>query len=269
MVKLKPYSIQASQQDELQITLLPRVNYDILSKTLRYPLLWVHEPMLQAWLPREVDFNFIDRLRSYTHDDERFERRLSSLGLVDEPLPTWEELAASMKRDGYVVVRNFFPQGACTLMADYFFRQPETHDRWRDMPGIKRTSVNNSPLMRLAHQSTELLTRYLLGPIKTSYSFTSAYEGGTTLPRHVDRPQCMYNASVMLAIDPSTADSKSWPLMISIDGTVHSAELGIGDAVYYSGVRDPHWREVLPANVQGVLGTFFHYVSEDFAGTLD
>jgi hypothetical protein len=174
-----------------------------------------------------------------------------------------------MKRDGYVVVRKLFAKGACMQMADYYFRQPEAHDRWHDMPGIKRTSVNNSPLMRLAHQSTETLARYLLGAVKTSYSFTSAYESGTTLPVHTDRPQCMHNASVILAIDPSTADPKRWPLMISINGVVHKAELGVGDAVYYSGVKDPHWRDALPEDVQGLLGTFFHYVSDDFAGSLD
>lgn len=269
MIKIKPYSIQASHQDRLQAALLPRVDYNALSKTLRYPLLWVYENMLQAWLPREVDFSFIDRLRAYTSDDERFERRLCALGLAEEPLPAWEELAANLKRDGYVVVRKLFARGACAQMADYYFRQPETHDRWNDMPGIKRTSVNNSPFMRLAHQSTETLARYLLGSIKTSYSFTSAYESGTILPKHTDRPQCFYNASVMLSADPLNADLKRWPLMIMINDVQHAAALDVGDAVFYSGVKDPHWRDMLPADIYGVLGTFFHYVDNDFTGSLD
>lgn len=266
---VKPYAIQVSPQDVLQVPTLARVDYEALGKTLRYPLLWVYEEFLQAWLPREVDFSFIERLRSHVSTDERFERRLIALGLIEEPHASWGDLAVSMMRDGYVIVRRLFPQGACAQMADYYFRQPETHNRWQDLPGIKRTSVNNSPLMRLAHQSTQLLAQHLLGRVKTSYSFTSAYESGTLLPRHTDRPQCMFNASVMLAVDPINADLKSWPLMISVDGVVHSAELEIGDAVYYSGVRDPHWRHVLPANIHGVLGTFFHYVAEDFTGSLD
>lgn len=266
---VKPYAIQASPQDPLQVPALARVDYDALKRTLRYPLLWVYEEHLQAWLPREVDFGFIDRLRAYQGGDEQFDRRLQKLGLLHEQHATWDSLADAMKRQGFVIVRGLFPVGVCYQMADYYFRQPETHNRWPDMPGIKRTSVNNSPLMRLAHQSTEALARHVLGPIKTSYSFTSAYESGTVLPVHTDRPQCVYNASVMLSIDPSTADPKRWPLMISVNGVTNVAELGIGDAVFYSGVRDPHWRDVLPADVQGVLGTFLHYVHEDFTGSLD
>lgn len=265
---IKPYAIQLSPHDPLPAR-LPRVDYEALSRTLRYPVLWVYEEVLKTWLPREVESGFIDQLRTYTANDERFERRLHALGLLNEPIPAWDELGASMNRDGYVIVRGLFAKGMCKQMADYYFRQPETHDRWQDMPGIKRTSVNDSPLMRLAHQSTEALAKHILGSVKTSYSFTSAYESGTILPRHTDRPQCMYNASVMLAIDPSNADPKRWPLMISVNDKIDSAELGIGDAVFYSGVRDPHWREVLPADVQGVLGTFLHYVDESFSGSLD
>lgn len=271
MLKLKRYAIQTTPDDTAHLVhvQLPRVNYRALFLTLRYPVLWVHEELLQAWLPLEVDFNFINRLSAYKAPDERFERRLMALGLNVEPIPSRAVLAESMRRDGVVIVRGLFTRGMCKQLADYYFRQPETHNRWDDLPGTKRTSVNNMLLMRHMHQSTENLARAMLGDVKTSYSFTSAYESGTVLPVHTDRPQCVYNASVMLAIDPSSADPKRWPLMISVNDKVNVAALDIGDAVYYSGIRDPHWREMLPADVQGVLGMFFHYVNEDFTGSLD
>lgn len=264
---LKPYIIQLSEEDPLNIPFLERVDYRALAQTLRYPLLWVYEGILNSWLPLEVDRAFINRV-AYAADD-RFNRRLELLGLNQEEQQPWAELNAEMRANGYVIVKNIFSKGVCKLMADYYFRQPETHDRWHDMPGIKRTSVNNSPLMRLAHQSTEQLAKAILGDIKTSYSFTSAYESGTVLPRHTDRPQCVYNASIMLSSDPSTADLKRWPLKLEINGVIHEAKLDVGDAVFYSGVKDPHWRDELPADINGVLGTFFHYVDSTFTGSLD
>lgn len=268
-MNLKPYAIQTATSGlPPDVAVLSRVDYVALNRTLHYPLLWVYEELLQAWLPHEVDEDLIDRLRSYTGNDERLERRLAMLGLVNEFIPAWDELAIAMKRDGFVVVQGLFSAGMCKQMVDYYERQPELHERWPDLPGIKRTSVNDSPLMRLAHQSTEALARYMLGDIKTSYSFTASYEVGTILPRHIDRSQCVYNASIMLGIDPLTIDPKAWPLMIEIDGRVNVVKLNIGDAVFYSGVKNPHWRDIMPNGVNKIVGTFFHFVPTAFTGSL-
>lgn len=267
---LKPYKIQLSARDSVDIPRLPRVDYDALFSTLRFPLVWVYEHYLQAWLPREVDTSFVISLCTYIPGNALLERRILQLGLAEEPVSLWWEDAKTMfETDGYVVVKGLFHPGLCKQFADYYFRQPETHERWQDMPGIKRTSVNNSPLMRLAHQSTETFAKYVLGDVKTSYSFTSAYEAGTVLPRHTDRPQCVYNASIVLASDPTVADTKRWPLMIETKGAVRAAALDVGDAVFYSGVRDQHWRDELPADINGLLGAFFHYVPSSFTGSLD
>lgn len=267
---IKPYSIQLTATDPIDAPRLTRVDYDALCMTLRFPVIWVYEHFLQAWLPREVDHGFIRQLVNYRPGDERLERRIEQLGLFEEePVTRWEDAKAAFERDGYTVVKRMFHPGLCKQLADYYYRQPELHDRWKDMPGIKRTSVNNSPLMRLVHQSSERFAKYVIGDIKTSYSFTSAYEAGTILPRHTDRPQCVFNASVILGIDPSNADPKAWPLHIEIDGREHLAHLNVGDAVFYSGVKDPHWREELPSNVHMLLGTFFHFVRADWTGSLD
>lgn len=269
-MNLKPYKIQLSPASSIDIPKLSRVDYSALFSTLRFPLIWVYEHYLQAWLPREVDSQFLQALASYKPGDERLERRIALLGLAEEPAKLWWENAKSnFERDGYVVVKGLLHPGLCGQLADYYFRQPELHERWQDMPGIKRTSVNNSPLMRLVHQSTEVFARYVLGDVKTSYSFTSAYEAGTTLPKHTDRPQCVYNASIVLSSDPTVADTKRWPLMIEANGKVGAASLEIGDGVFYSGVRDPHWREALPTDINGLLGSFFHYVPSSFTGSLD
>ena len=266
---LKTYIIQRTPYETVPGEHLHRVDYEELLKTLRFPVMWVYEHYLQAWLPREVDERLLMSLTGYRPDNERLTRRLEALGLLEGPQVNWEDLRAQFKADGYVRVPKLVPPGYCAQLADYFYRQPETHERWPDMPGIKRTSVNDSPLMRLVHEATLKLSRYVLADdIKTSYSFTAAYEAGTVLPRHTDRPQCVYNASLILGIDPSSADPKAWPLFIEVKGVLHAAALDIGDAVFYAGTRDPHWRDELPSNVHKLLGTFLHYVPASFAGSL-
>ena len=262
---MKPFIPQQTFNELVPVTRFPRVNYAALVDTLRFPVIWVYEDYLQAWLPREVDLMCLRKLSNGTLD----QRRLEALGLIEQPLRHWNDLKADLERDGFVIVRQLLPATYCSQLVDYFYRQPDLIERWRDMDGIKRTSMNNSPLMRLVHESTQHLARYVLGDVKTSYSFTASYETGTILPKHTDRPQCVFNASLMLGSNPSGEDLSVWPLHLKVDETVHSIGLNVGDAVFYRGTRDLHWRDEIPASLKSVLGTFLHYVPADFKGSLD
>jgi alkylated DNA repair dioxygenase AlkB len=104
--------------------------------------------------------------------------------------------------------------------------------------------------------------------IKTSYSFASAYESGTALPAHTDRPQCVFNVSLLLGSAPEDATLSDWPLYIRRDNQDHRVDLEAGDGVLYSGTQDLHWREKLPEHLTSVLGVFFHYVPQGFTGSL-
>lgn len=138
------------------------------------------------------------------------------------------------------------------------------------MKGILRRSINNFPIIQLIHQATEQLVNQIVDePIKTSYSFTAEYEAGSCLPRHIDRPQCRFNISLMLDASPDDADLCTWPLFIERSSTISEVKLRAGDAVLYSGTKDPHWRDMMPTNIRSVTGTFMHYVPIDFTGSLD
>lgn len=265
---MKRHIVQVTSNDPIPEPRLHRVDYQRLCRTLHFPLLWVYEPHLEAWLPREVDQECCDILLS-GRLTENFSRRLELLGMAEDAIEPKERLKHDFLSTGMVVVKHLLPKGYCKQLVDYYRRRPEVQDRWQDLPGIKRTSVNNSPLMRLVHQSTEGFVRHIVGDVKTSYSFTSAYEAGSTLPAHTDRPQCAFNASVILGVDPLDADPREWPLWIETRIGVRAAKLEVGDAVLYSGVKDKHWRDALPESVHGLLGAFFHYVPADFTGSLD
>lgn len=274
-MKLKPYLIQESRSSGLNIFNVPRVDYEQLLDTLHFPLIWTYDSLLESWLPSEIDFSFLKFLQSLPSDATLTGMtparvfQLRRHGLIPQQQKSLSELQTEMSSLGFVRINQILDQEYCrSMMLTYYYRQNHLHERWPDMEGIKRTSVNNMPLMRLIHQNTESLVNKLVPePIKTSYSFASAYELGSNLPAHTDRPQCVWNISMMLGSVPNRVKLSSWPLFIKRGEMTHSVPLEIGDAVLYSGVRDLHWRDKLQLPI--VFGVFLHYVPQAFNGSLD
>jgi len=279
MIKsLRGYQVQEHRGIKLPFFNVDRVNYGELLDGLKYPVIWSYDNLLQAWLPAEVDHAFITWLSScrlFVDTEILPKGRLNQLfryGLIDpDGRKSVEELKNELKFQGCVKVNQLLCESYCKdMLTNYYLRNDHSHDRWPDMDGIKRTSSNNMPLMRLIHQATEKLVNQLVDePLKTSYSFTAAYETGTCLPRHTDRPQCVYNISLMLGSNPTNADLGQWPLFVTHQGQTYTFDLGHGDAVLYSGVRDLHWRDWMPTHIAMTLGVFFHYVPINFNGSLD
>lgn len=270
---MKQYRIQFTRNEAIPLSdsdRLPRVNYEELLDQLHFPIIWVYEHYLQAWIPSEATHDLIAQLNS---PSPLWNRRLAVANLIEpEGRIYWEDLQATYKKEGFVIIPQLISEAfAREQLTPYYYRNSHLHKRHPDMEGIKRSSVNNMPWMRLLHQATQKLVNYIVQPdeIKTSYSFTSSYDAGSSLPRHTDRPQCIYNISLMLGSSPFGANLHKWPLFIERNEVTQEIKLGPGDGVLYLGRRDPHWRDKMPKNLESVLGVFFHYVDKDFSGSLD
>ncbi|SNS98516.1 hypothetical protein SAMN06265795_11124 [Noviherbaspirillum humi] len=277
MIYIRPYHIQETRQQGFDFFNVPRVDYDALLDQLHFPVVWAYEDTLGVWLPAEADYDFINFLRPLPNTIRndalpkgRFQQ-LCRMGLITPPRRTLAEMQEEARSHGIAIIRNLLHPDYCkSMLKSYYYRNEHLHDRWKDLEGIKRTSVNNMPLMRLIHQGTEGLVKAILGEdIKTSYSFASSYESGTTLPAHTDRPQCVYNISFLLGSDPCDARLSDWPFFIKHGELTNRVELEAGDGVLYSGVRDLHWRDMMPTKIAHTLGVFFHYVAGSFTGSLD
>lgn len=277
MIRLRSYHIQEHRQIRLPVFNVYRVNYEALLDSLRYPLIWAYDEYLNSWIPAEVDFEFIRFVKSLPYDvdvgslEKGRYAQLCRAGLIPPDRSTTAELHDTMSRYGHCKISGILHPEYCKhMLKQYYWRNDHKHDRWKDLEGIKRTSCNNMPLMRLIHQATEGLVKSIITEnIKTSYSFTSAYEPGTCLPAHTDRPQCVWNISLMLGSDPPDARLSDWPIFIKHKEVNYQVELEAGDGVLYSGVRDLHWRGTMPEQIKSTLGVFFHYVPIDFKDSLD
>ena len=90
-----------------------------------------------------------------------------------------------------------------------------------------------------------------------TYSYARVYLQGAVLPRHVDRPACEISTTLVIVYE----SPKIWPIFIETNGETIVIELEQGDALIYSGVEIPHWREEFEGEYQ--IQVFLHYIRED------
>lgn len=135
------------------------------------------------------------------------------------------------------------------------------HDRWPDMDGIIRESLNDLPSTKPVHQRLLSVVRRKLPSltIEPSYTFTSSYEPFSTLPPHTDRPTCDLNISV--ALSATGGDPRSWPLYVRMRDVerIDEYRLGVGDGALYRGTKELHWRPMMPYGMTEFVGVFFHF----------
>ena len=91
---------------------------------------------------------------------------------------------------------------------------------------------------------------------------------GAILEKHTDREQCDFSVTLCLDYSPEPRNATPWPLHLHKQSGKVTVFQAIGDALLYRGCQVPHSREPLP---EGHTSTsiFFHYVREDFTGSLD
>ena len=90
-----------------------------------------------------------------------------------------------------------------------------------------------------------------------TYSYFRVYKQGHALPKHTDRPSCEISLSICLGYEAE----KPWPIWIEGPAGVTSIELQPGDALFYRGVENAHWRE--PMVGERAVQVFLHYVDQN------
>jgi hypothetical protein len=133
----------------------------------------------------------------------------------------------------------------------------------------RRHRAHNDPVLR-EHQRrlTHLISHVVGRTVKPSYAYLAAYNEGSVLHRHVDRPQCAYSMTIPVDYTPEPTLEASWPIRLGLQDAEVVVYQSLGDALVYAGPRVEHFREALPA---GHISTslLFHYVDADFRGSLD
>ena len=132
-----------------------------------------------------------------------------------------------------------------------------------------RSAIHNQPTIAALHNGLAGVVNSICDePVIASYCYLSCYQEGAVLARHKDRPQCAYNLSLVLDMYSADGEPDPWPIYVEIDGRPEAVLLRVGDGVAYSGTELWHWRDALPAGQRAII-CFFHFVPQDFTGSLD
>lgn len=138
-----------------------------------------------------------------------------------------------------------------------------------DTQNAHRYVAHNEEVARFFHhQLTPAVSAIVGQAVKPSYVYLGAYQGDTALAKHVDRDQCEFSITFCLDYSPEPQRETSWSIDLHTPKGKVSVFQALGDALFYRGCEVPHSRDRLP---QGHTSTslFFHYVKQDFTGSLD
>jgi hypothetical protein len=181
-----------------------------------------------------------------------------------------ERCRNELRQQNWAVVRSLYnPAGALTFKNWVEYMQPYYRHTGKL---ANRIEQHNEILCRSFHSEfSKILVPLFPEPVKPSYCFLGIYHNQARLPKHIDREQCQWNVSVILDSSPNITDlDDSWPIYLEpVPNKYVELRATIGDAVIYRGNKMPHWRDRLPARFNQVSICFFHYVHQDFAGSLD
>lgn len=186
----------------------------------------------------------------------------------------WEEMATKSSplfcKKGYAPLADLihpFHVAALRRYYRYLIRTGAIH--LGDGQSARRYVAYNEPVARFFHHHiTATLSAVAGEPIKPSYVYLASYLSGAELRKHTDREQCEFSITFCLDFSPEPALETPWPIQLDTPTGTVTVYQALGDGLAYRGTRLPHYRGIL-GNGETSTSIFFHYVSADFAGSLD
>jgi hypothetical protein len=132
----------------------------------------------------------------------------------------------------------------------------------------RRYVAYNEPVARFFHHQIAATLSAAAGErLKPSYVYLASYLSGADLKKHTDREQCEFSVTFCLDFSPEPALATPWPIHLDAPTGTVTVYQALGDGLAYRGTRLPHYRDAL-AEGQTSTSIFFHYVADDFQGSL-
>ena len=199
----------------------------------------------------------------------------SNLKKVKEKKTYWKEkldlARVNFKKQSFVSLDNIIDP---TLQSSYqqHVRNLITHNYFGPLDDgqvKRRMGIHNESLTSSIHHRLAKLVSLITGEkLKASYSYLGCYLDGAILERHIDRPQCRYNLSVVFDMcDEDENPVHPWPIYLKNKNKTIPINLEIGGGLIYRGNELEHWRDALPRGHRAIV-CFYHFVDEKFDGQL-
>jgi hypothetical protein len=199
---------------------------------------------------------------------------LTPEGYAERRLADWAEVVSKgspyFRENGYVPLGHLIhPFNLAALRRYYRHAIRRGAIRLGDEQSSRRYVAHNEAVARFFHHQIANAVGAIVGEaIKPSYVYFASYLSGAELKKHTDRQQCEFSVTLSLDFSPEPELATPWPIRLdNPDGTVKVYQ-ALGDGLVYRGTKVPHYRHVL-AEGHTSTSIFFHYVPEDFSGSLE
>lgn len=234
----------------------------------------VGKPMLAALARIAAEPEQIERL------PDPLRERLTALGvLVDESAVAaakaeWEravqQAATSFRTRGHAELPSFHCPATLAFLRQRYRRMArEAALAYGDPQCPTRWTAHNEEAALPLHSALVALVSAIVGRrVRPSYLYLGVYAEGSELPRHTDREQCELTLSLLIDYLPDVHGPSPWPLQLYVGDEPLSIYQHLGQSLLFAGREIPHSRPPLPAGHMS-SSIFFHFVSEDFRGSID
>ena len=199
---------------------------------------------------------------------------LTSATDASERSKDWVEatsgLAKRFEKRGYAPVGNLIhPFHVAALRRYYRYLIRTGVLTLGDHQSSRRYVAHNESVARFFHHQLTSTVAAIVGePVKPSYLYLASYQDGADLTKHTDREQCEFSITLCLDYSPEPRRETRWPIHLHTPTGRVTVFQAIGDGLLYRGCELPHSRDPL-LQPDTSTSIFFHYVRQDFSGSLD
>jgi hypothetical protein len=173
-------------------------------------------------------------------------------------------------RKGFVVVPHLVPPLHLGALRRYYRQRTRTGCfKLGDNQVGRRYAAHNEPVARYIHEQLAHVVGALAGkPVKPSYAYFVAYQGGSVLEPHTDRPQCEYSITLLVDATPEPEEQSPWPIKLQMPDKLLGVWQYLGESLVYRGRKIQHSRDRLAADASS-SSLLLHYVDAGFRGELN
>jgi hypothetical protein len=253
---------------------------------LQGTIAWVRDPASRSLLPFWLGPQFETAVRGMKPDEPvlalpyDIRRWLLAAGIlvgadhavrrVREWEAAVEKSGSSFRKKGYTPIADLIHPFHLAALRRYYRHLIRTGAiQLGDRQSPRRYAAYNEPVARFFHHDIAAKLSAVAGqPLKPSYVYLASYLSGAELRKHTDREQCEFSVTLCLDFSPEPSLETPWPIRLQTPSGTVAVYQALGDALAYRGTRVPHYRDKLGEG-QTSTSIFFHYVAEDFLGSLD
>jgi hypothetical protein len=157
-----------------------------------------------------------------------------------------------------MLIKNFIDQNTCNHFVQILAKSKYLNYEKDNQITNETTKGYYKALQKFHLSQTERVSEIFKKELIPTNDYSRIYTKGSTLVEHTDDGKCEYSLTVNLL---NTPEYERWPFYTETNNIIQKYIMGPGDAVFYYGIAQKHWREELLYDK--CYQMFLHYVDKN------